>query len=262
MLKRFLNNVNEFDNLFLKVKQETLLHLDSCVQNENQYFIISGLVYDLSWLDTFGDFYDFHDRKDEAKELIKRALRVREEKQGLNHSHTLITAERLTEIHLMKDQFHKAEELLHRTIIARARKLGFEHTNIFATIKNLMNISKEQLEESNLLETLRKLMLLYAKKGRPNDAKMLLEIMSETGDINLNTLKNSREMASIASLMIKLDDRKHDEVEEHFRRKLMKHEEKLGLIHTAVSSKTLLLCQLAVELQHLKFSISKHFIVI
>lgn len=100
MLKAFLKHVDHPDGLPLAVQQETTLHLDTCVQNEKELSEISLQHDELEWLYDFGVFYMRQCRYDDADVILKRMLRIHEEKHGLDHPVTLMVVESLSVIAL------------------------------------------------------------------------------------------------------------------------------------------------------------------
>ena len=141
MLTHYLIAVADND-LSLKIDQETLLHIDSCVQNGGEIFKRSsntGLDDYLVSASLFADFYLRQGRYDEAEKLFKRAL-AESEKLDLKHLETLTAVQNLATVYRIKGRYNEAEELYKRALTGREEKLGLKHPHTLHTVLNLESL--------------------------------------------------------------------------------------------------------------------------
>ena len=98
LLKCYIGGIR-FGGLNLQVKQETLLHINACVQNDGEIIgdlCESALEHRSYSLSLFASCYQSSGRYDDAEELYKRALAGREEQLGPDHPDTLRTVNNFT----------------------------------------------------------------------------------------------------------------------------------------------------------------------
>jgi tetratricopeptide (TPR) repeat protein len=118
MLASYLKKV-AIDEIPLETKQETLLHLDTCVQHNRE--LVEGLSHFDHHLDiasSFAKSYYSQACYGEAVELFKRALATREGKLGGTHPNTLKTAEHLANAYRHQGLYNEAENLFKRILTA------------------------------------------------------------------------------------------------------------------------------------------------
>ena len=176
-----------FDELDLQIKQETLLHIDACMQNDMETIGQSVLAYRSNSAMLFASCYQSSGRYDNAENLFKRALAGYEEKLGLDHPDTLRTLQNLANIYIEKGRYDDAEKLSKRALTGN-KKLGLDHPNTLWTIENLAIIYRNKgryddaeelykrvligrekrlgLDHTNTLGTVQNLANVYRKKGQ------------------------------------------------------------------------------------------------
>ena len=120
----------EFDSLPLETRQETNRHLDSCLLSDKRISPVSDQILDSlpHSLAQFADFYCEQGRYNEAEDLFRRALAVREVKLGVAHSDTLATMAGLANVCLMQYQYDEAEKLHKQIRSACNRMFGDTHS--------------------------------------------------------------------------------------------------------------------------------------
>ncbi len=188
----------KFEELNLQVKQETLLHIDACVQNDGETVgdlrgsALKSRSYSTS---LFASCYHSNGQYDEAEELYKRALAGSEEKLGPDHPDTLRTVQSLATVHWSKGRYDDAKELFKRALAGREEKLGPDHPDTLGTIENLAIVywskgryddaeelykralagSEERLgpDHPGTLETVRNFTFFLRDQGRVDDADLL-----------------------------------------------------------------------------------------
>ncbi len=235
MLSSFLNDIN-LDNLSLVVKQETILHLDSCLGNDQEFLQQSNNEYDLGWLSMFSWFYLRQGRYDEAELLFKRALADDEEKQGLEHLDTRQKMTDLAFVYLQTNRYDEVEKLLNRALISKEKSLGLKHSNMIVTVENLMkNFANEEHyneeEKCLMLQILKDLVVVYNLKGRYDEAEKLSNrIMTAIENLDLKDLNQLSTMEAMARFHV--ENKRYDEAEALYRRLLIDREEKLNLKHS------------------------------
>ena len=138
-----------FDELNLQVKQETLLHIDACMQNDREIMGNprgSAIAHRNYSTILFASYYQSSGRYDDAEKLYKRALAGREEQLGPDHPDTLRTVQNLANVYSDKGRYDDAEELYKRALAGREEKLGPDHPTRYrrqATLQSVFNIWEE-----------------------------------------------------------------------------------------------------------------------
>jgi hypothetical protein len=235
MLQSFLEDIDE-ENLSLVVKQETILHLDSCLGNDQEFLQQSTNEYDLGWLSEFGWFYYAQGRYDEAELLFKRALADYEEKQGLEHLDTRLMMTNLVFVYLNRLRYDEAENLLNRALIAKEKSLGLKHSNMVVTVENLTkNFANEEHyneeEKQLMINNVEYLVHVYDRTGRYDEAEKLSNgIMTAIENLDLKDLNQLSIMDSLANFH--MANERYDKAEALLRRLLNGREETLGLKHS------------------------------
>ena len=138
-----------FDELSLQVKQETLLHIDACMQNDREIVgnprepALAQQSYPVA---LFASCYQISARYDDAEELYERALAGNEKQLGPDHPATLRTVENLAIVYKNKGRYDDAEELYERALAGREKQLGSDHPDTLRTASNfashLKNLEK------------------------------------------------------------------------------------------------------------------------
>ncbi|MCJ1277339.1 hypothetical protein MMC21_005151 [Puttea exsequens] len=245
-----------FNELNLQVKQETLLHIDACMQNDRD--IIgnlrgSALEHRSYSISLFASCYQSTGRYDDAEELYKRALASREEKLGSDYPDTLETIQDLANIYKDKGQYDDAEELYKRALAGREEKLGPDHPDTLKTVQTLAflyrdkgryddaeELSKRALagkekklgpDHPDTLRTVHNLAIISMNKGRYNDAEELFKRVlagneEKLGPDHLDTLKTVETLA-----ILYWNKGRYNDAEELYKRALAGNGEKLGPDH-------------------------------
>ncbi|KAL6716102.1 hypothetical protein ACLMJK_005668 [Lecanora helva] len=203
-----------FTELNLQVKQETLQHIDACMQNEREILdnpCGSVLAHQTHSADLFALCYVSSGRYSAAEELYKRTLMSKEEKLGPDHLDTLTTMMRLAGLYSKKGQYDNAEVLCKRTLAGKEEKLGPDHPDTLITVQNLA--------------------IVYRKQRRYDDAEELCERVLTSREEKLGpdhpyTLRTVENLASIYRVQGRYDD-----AEKLCKRVFQDREEKLGPDH-------------------------------
>ncbi|MCJ1231793.1 hypothetical protein MMC12_008472 [Toensbergia leucococca] len=203
-----------FGGLNLQVKQETLLHINACVQNDRETvgdLRGSALEHRSYSTSLFASCYQFSGRYDDAEELYKRALAGREEQLGPDHPDTLGTVENLAIVYRNKGRYDDAEELYKRALAGNEEQLGPDHPDTLRTVQNLANV--------------------YSNKGRYDDAEELYKRAlagreEQLGPDHPDTLGTVENLA-----IVYRNKGRYDDAEELYKRALAGREEQLGPDH-------------------------------
>ena len=254
-LESYLQNVDN-DNLTLETKQETLLHIDSCVRS-NKDLLSGSSRWSLddhpsaaSW---FAGFYRDQGRYNEAEKLYERALTGNEEKLGATHPDTLRTVVNLAIVYRNQGRYDEAEKLYERALTGNEEKLGATHPDTLRTVENLANVYRnqgrydeaEKLYERALtgreeklgathpdtLGTVENLAIVYSSQGRYDEAEKLYE-RALTGNEEKLGATHPDTLRTVVNLAIVYRNQgRYDEAEKLYERALTGREEKLGATH-------------------------------
>ena len=157
LLTCYLEGV-EFDTLYPQVKQETLLHIDTCMQSDRvnigrSHTFISEQQSNSASL--FATYYRYSRRYNNTKRLYKRALAGREEKLGPGHPDTLRTVQSLAHIYRYKRFYDDAERLHKRVLAGNEERLGADHPGTLWTVRNFEEFlrARGRITDTNILST-------------------------------------------------------------------------------------------------------------
>ncbi|MCJ1242503.1 hypothetical protein MMC14_010511 [Varicellaria rhodocarpa] len=244
------------NELSLETKQETLLHIDACVQHDHELLPkLSNGSLD-SRPDSvlqFAKFYYYEGRYDEAEKLYERALAGNEEQLGPKHLNTLETVETLAIVYDNQSRYDEAEKLYERALAGKEEKLGSKHPNTLGTVHNLANVyrnqnrydeaeklyervlagNEEQLgpKQPNTLLTVQNLAIVYDNQGRYDEAEKLYERVLAGNEEQLGP-KHPNTLGTVENLAIVYDNQsRYNEAEKLCKRALAGNEEKLGPKH-------------------------------
>ena len=115
-LTSYLESV-DIDDLALETKQETMLHVDACIQNDAEFrttHLVTCIDRQPYSASSFAHLYWNQGRYDEAEELYGRALAGRKKKLGAEHPETLRTVQNLANVYYSQGRYGEAEELYQR----------------------------------------------------------------------------------------------------------------------------------------------------
>ena len=251
-LESYLKNVDN-NKLSLETKQETLLHIDSCVGHNKE--LLSGTSSSsledrpaaVSW---FVSLYEYQGRYNEAEELCERALMNSEEKLGAMHSDTLRAMVDLANVYYYQRRYGEAEKLYERRLISE-KKLGDSYT--LGTMQNLANVysSQGRYEEAeklfkealtgekeklgvthpDTLSTMQNLANVYRFQGRYEEAeKLYKEALTgkkkRLGATHPTTLRTIQNLASVYH-----ERGRYDKAEKLYKEASIGYKEKLGVTH-------------------------------
>ncbi|KAI9858972.1 MAG: hypothetical protein M1824_003973 [Vezdaea acicularis] len=253
-LSEYLEDVGDAV-LSLEVNQETILHIDACVQNERELLERQLLGFEHcpgSGL-LFAFFYTGQGRYGEAEELYNRALKGQEEKLGRGHPDTLRTVQNLAIVYEDQGRYGEAKELFERALKGQEEKLGRGHPDTLRTVQSLAIVYHQQgrydeaeelynqalkgWEEKlgrghpDTLRTVQNLALVYRNQGRYDEAEKLFKRALEGQEEKLgrehpDTLRTVHNLAGVYQ-----GQGRYSEAEELYKRALKGQEEKLGCEH-------------------------------
>ena len=212
-LESYLENVDN-SNLTLETKQETLLHINSCVRS-NKDLLSGSSRWSLddrpsaaSW---FADFYRDQGRYNEAEKLYERALTGSEERLGATHPNTLGTVENLAIVYQNQGRYDEAEKLYERALSGNEERLGATHPDTLRTVQNLA--------------------IVYQNQGRYDEAEKLYERALSGSEEKLGAT-HPNTLGTVENLAIVYQNQgRYDEAEKLYERALTGKEEKLGATH-------------------------------
>ena len=245
----------KFDELDLQVRQETLLHIDACLQTDREIMNdSSNSALNQSYSTSlFAACYRSHGRYKDAEMIFKRVLAGREEDLGPDHPDTLQTVQNLAIIYRMQGRYTEAENLYQRALIGREKKLGLDHPDTLQTVQNLAIIYRMQgryteaeklyqraligrekklgPDHPNTLKTVHNLAIVYWNQGRYTEAENLYQraLIGREKKLGLdhpNTLQTVQNLAIIYRMQ-----GRYTEAENLYQRALIGREKKLGLDH-------------------------------
>ncbi|KAI4147729.1 MAG: hypothetical protein LQ340_005415 [Diploschistes diacapsis] len=252
LLTSYIETV-DFEELDLQIKQETLLHIDACVQTDREMLgelCGSGWEYRSHSASMFAGCYYDNGQYDEAEELYKRALAGIEEKLGPKHFDTLRMMHDLANVYMKKGRSDEAEELYKRAFAGIEEKLGPKHPDTLTTLQNLAALYRkkgryDEAEElykralagyeeklgpkhPNTLIAVQYLAISYAEKGRYHEAEELYKRALAGREEKLGP-KHPDTLATVQNLgVLYMEMGRYDEAEELYKRALAGSEEKPG----------------------------------
>ena len=245
-----------FDELNLHARQETLLHIDACLQNDVKTVGAlrgSALKRRNYSIFLFAWCYMSNGKYNEAEELIKRALLSNEKELGSDHPDTLWTVENLASIYYKKGLYSDAEELCKRVLANKEKKLRPDHLGTLKIVYNLAidHLYKGRYDEAEelfkraltnkkkklgpdhpgTLQVLHDQAIIFSQKGRYNEAEELYKraLASYTKPLGPDHLEISKIVHNLA--MVYSNKGRYNEAEELFKRALAAFEKKLGPDH-------------------------------
>src|SRR5947207_2085688 len=120
------------ENLPLFARQELLGHIDSCVENAQQFLTTpkskaahGGLKEGFQTV--LASFYSRQDRYADAEKLFTEALVYQKRELGNFHIETMCTMNELGALYLQMGHIEKAEFILTESLRAKERALGPDH---------------------------------------------------------------------------------------------------------------------------------------
>ena len=202
----------DFPELDLHVKEETLLHVGACMQNDwetesDACVSFEGMSYCRS---LFALCYESEGQFGKLETMYKRTLADLEEKQGPDHPHTLKVMQKLAAM-LPLNKRADAEKLLKRALPGCEKNLGSDHPITRRVRHDLASIYsyKEQYDDA---EELIKRLLAYKQQDQGPD--------------HLDTLAAATELS-----MVFADEKRYDEAEELLKSVISGFEKSLGPDH-------------------------------
>ena len=254
-LRSYLKGIDS-NELSLETNQETLLHIDSCVNLDKD--LLSEASYrslDDDWYAAyaFAEFYRRQGRYEEAVKLFEQALRHASKELGPSHKVTCITMENLASVYRQQGRFDEAEKLLNRILVEGEKTLGTKHpdmlsvANTLATVyyrqtryneaeqlyKKILNDKEERPGAMHLvtLGTASNLANVYSIKGQYKEAEKLYKqaltgSIKNLGPTHPDTLRAMHNLGQAYR-----DQRQYDKAEKFYERALTGKKEKLGATH-------------------------------
>ena len=212
-LTAYLKGV-DIDLLSLETKQETVSHVDVCIQHDAELLIEHpSKAVNLSFYSAclFAKFYGAQGRYDEAEELYGRALAGSEEELGPKHPKILTIIMNLGNVYRFQGRYNEAKELYERALAGSEETLGPKHLKTLTIIMNLGNV--------------------YLNQGRYGEAeelygRALAGSEEELGPKHPDTLKIIMNLGNVY-----LSQSRYNEAEKLYKQALIGREEKLGAKH-------------------------------
>ena len=213
MLEIYLADT-DYVSMSLGTKQETLLHLDSCIEHNMELQSGSSdwrLDHRGSAALSFADFYSNEHRYEEAERLYKRVLTNQEKNPGATYPDPLRTVHNLAILCAEQGRYNEAEKLYKRVLINREEKLGATHPDTLRTVHNFA--------------------ILCAEQGRYNEAerlykRVLTDREEKLGVTHPDTLRTVHDFANLCA-----EQGRQAEAEKLYKRVLIDQEKKLGVKH-------------------------------
>ena len=255
MLTTYLQSV-DFNDLPLETKQETLLHVDSCVRHDRD--LLSGSShwsFDDDWIAAswFAVFYIHQGRYDEAEKLYGRALVNAKEKLEAADSEISRIMIDLASVYRYQGRYNEAEKLHKQVLIDVEKTPGFEASTKLATMQRIANTYSQQgqyeetkklyergltdyeeklgVRHPNTLKTMGGLANTYFQQGRYNEAERLYK-RALTGNEEKLGAKHPVTLRSIEGLACVFSKQgRYNEAEKLYKRVLTDNEERVGAKH-------------------------------
>ena len=213
LLTSYIDGI-KFDELDLQVRQETLLHIDACLQTDREITndsYDSALKHQSYAASLFASCYKFHGRYNDAEKIYERLLAGREENLGPDHPNVLQTVGDLALIYRYQGRYNEAEKLYQRALIGSEKKLGPDHLDTLTTVQNLA--------------------IVYRTLGRYNEAEKLYQRAligreKKLGSDHLVILTTVQNLAVVSRNL-----GQYAEAEKLYQRALIGREKKLGPDH-------------------------------
>lgn len=204
----------DHDDLSFETNQETLLHVDSCVEHDKE--LLSGTS---KWsledrqhtVGLFVDLYRHQARHEEAEKLLERALNYEENNLGATHPDTLDTMADLARTYRRQSRYDEAEKLYKRLAANQGKSLGVMHLDTLKTMKELA--------------------FIFGMQGRCDKAESLLkQILSHEkrlGVTHLDILGIMKDLATVFE-----GHSRYDEAKTLFEQDLNDPNKKFGTTHS------------------------------
>ena len=271
ILARYIEGV-AFDELNLQVKQETLLHIDACMQGDWEAAIeLYGVSESVSYCQSlFASCYQSDGQYSKTIKICKRALVDTEKKREPDHPDTLIAVRNLATLYCDTRRRKDAANLFKRALAGFEKIMGPDHPDTLQTMQQLAgtyNYEGPQDEAKELitrvlsyrekhlgpdhLDTLAaasQLSMIYGNEEQYDEATELCKrvISGREKILGPDHLDTLAALSSLATIYV--HERRYNDVEELSKYILVVREEKLGPNHpdtlTTVKGLALLLqCQ-------------------
>jgi tetratricopeptide (TPR) repeat protein len=177
------------ENLPLSARQELLGHIDSCVENAQQFLktpesktIHGGLIEGFQTV--LASFYSRHDRHADAENLFTEALVYQKRELGNFHVETMCTMNELGALYLKMGDVKNAEFMLTESLQAKERALGPDHPRTLNTVNNIGNLYSLQLQLDKATEMYQRVLEGYTKLYGPKD-RSVAEAWNNLGEISM-----------------------------------------------------------------------------
>ena len=214
VLSKYLRGV-DLDDLSLETIQETISHIDVCVQNDRHLLVglsTVGIDCHSRSASLFADVYYVQRRFDEAEKLLNRARIRREETLGLKHPDTLQVMHKLAIVYSTQDWYDEAEKWYDQILTEYEKILGAKDPDTLIVMHNLAFVYSKQSKYDKAEE-------LY---------RQVLNVQEERLDVrHLDILKTMHSLAIVYH-----DQDQYDKAEELYRQALNGQEERLGIKHS------------------------------
>ena len=145
LLAQYLEGVC-FNDLDLRVKQETLLHVDTSVKTDTEVMGNSHrpILNDPKCSAAFARFYLGSGRYNDAEKLYKISLMLARSNLGLLHPETLKRQVDLARAHNIKGRGDEAEELCVFALVNIEDQLGSSHVDTLRAVECLARIHADK----------------------------------------------------------------------------------------------------------------------
>jgi tetratricopeptide (TPR) repeat protein len=196
-------------------------------------------------------------RYPEAEPLYQRALQIREQSLGLEHSDVAYSLNNLAELYRVQGKYAEAKPLYQRALHIWEQSLGLEHPNVAHPLNGLANLYREQgkyaeaeplyqralrLREQSLgpehplvAAPLNNLAILYREQGKYSEAEPLYQRALQIGEQSLG-LEHPDVAPSLNNLAeLYSEQGKYAEAELLYQRALQIREQSLGPEHPDVA---------------------------
>jgi tetratricopeptide (TPR) repeat protein len=177
------------ENLPLSARQELLGHMDSCVENAQQFLKTpeskaahGGLKE--GFQTALASFYSRQDRHADAEKLFTEALVYQKRELGNFHIETMCTMNELGALYLKTGDVENAEFMLTESLRAKERALGPDHPRTLNTVNNIGNLYSLQLQLGKATEMYQRALEGYTKLHGPKD-KSVAEAWNNLGEISM-----------------------------------------------------------------------------
>jgi CHAT domain-containing protein/Tfp pilus assembly protein PilF len=167
------------------------------------------------FLNNFASFFNRQGDLDKAEKMFQRALEIRENKLGIEHTDVALSLSNLGNVYWQKADFEKAEQMFQRALDIRGRTVGDEHQDYANSLNDLA--------------------VLYDQKGDFEKAEHMyqraLEVIEKTVGLD-----NPRLVIPLNNLAIFYEVKAdYEKAEPLYRRALAIREKSFGVDHPSVA---------------------------